>query len=819
MAKFPVTVFFTAFFLLLLQTGVCEEKIILTAESDSIQLKYKIYLLEDPDGKLSVQEAAKKAADFSLNPEKEPNIGFTRSDYWAMLIVENRSGHDKWMLELGYPPFDYIEAFIVSGRGQDFRILHREKSGDQVPKSEKLTPNRTHTVKLPVPPGSSTRVFLQLSTESSFVLPLRILTEEGFYSNAKKALLLFGILFGFYLVMVLYHIPLFFTSRERSYLYYTVFVTVYLLFQASMSGIAGLYLWPGRPWWINRSMLLFGSLSIFFTLMFTRQFLQTPLLAPGINKIFTGLLIVTGATVAASFCIPYFIGIQAINYMMSLVGVLYIVSAVWTYRKGFKPARYYLIAWISFIIAVFLIALKNGGLLPSTPVTANVLYIGGGLEIVLLSIALGDKINLLTKQHEQSEKDKLNLKEEMLRATEKQLYTDSLTGLASRNKLIADLSTFNYPVLLLINIDHFKDINNFYGNKIGDSLILLLGKRLGSLQPLHAAHLYRLHADEFAFAIDDSIDDAGITVLAEEMYSRCQKEPYGIGTLSIHIEVSIGAAALCSNILEKADIALSKSKQTQSNFCIYNPSMQTMKQYENNLKWIEFIKDAIAKDRVFPVFQPIYSNVSGKIEKYETLIRLELEDKTVVSPGAFLRIAKEAKLYPVLSRIVIDKSLQILKQRGTVFTVNLSIDDIQNEETVTFLKKRIEEYDFSNKLVFEILESEGIGNYEAVSSFIDTMNRFGIQFAIDDFGSGYSNFEYLLRLKIDYIKIDSSLIKDIHRDIHARHVVETIIAICRKLQYKTVAEFVHNKEVYDVVRQLNIDYSQGFYLSEPLQLD
>ncbi|MFN4307762.1 EAL domain-containing protein, partial [Sulfurihydrogenibium azorense] len=147
-------------------------------------------------------------------------------------------------------------------------------------------------------------------------------------------------------------------------------------------------------------------------------------------------------------------------------------------------------------------------------------------------------------------------------------------------------------------------------------------------------------------------------------------------------------------------------------------------------------------------------------------------------------------------------------------SINLSVLDILNEEISTEIIKTLKESDL--KITFEILESEGIENYEDVSGFIKNVKSFGAKVAIDDFGSGYSNFAYILKLlDVDYIKIDASLIKNIHQDINSQIIVENIVNLAKKLGIKTIAEFVHCKEVFEKVKELGIDYSQGYYISEP----
>jgi len=164
---------------------------------------------------------------------------------------------------------------------------------------------------------------------------------------------------------------------------------------------------------------------------------------------------------------------------------------------------------------------------------------------------------------------------------------------------------------------------------------------------------------------------------------------------------------------------------------------------------------------------------------------------------------------------MIEKSCQYFEHLACDFSINLSVEDVLDEEITEYILLNIEKYNVSKKIIFELLETEGIENYEEVSSFINKMKSLGCRIAIDDFGSGYSNFEYLLQLNIDYIKIDGSLIKNIDFDTNAQIVVETIINFAKKLNILIIAEYVHNEAIYKKVKELNIDRSQGFFLAEP----
>jgi EAL domain-containing protein (putative c-di-GMP-specific phosphodiesterase class I) len=203
-----------------------------------------------------------------------------------------------------------------------------------------------------------------------------------------------------------------------------------------------------------------------------------------------------------------------------------------------------------------------------------------------------------------------------------------------------------------------------------------------------------------------------------------------------------------------------------------------------------------------------------KNKKYECLIRLRDEEK-IISPSMFLQVAKETKLYPKLTKIMIEKSFTTFSKIDASFSVNLSIDDILNVDTVKYIKKQIKKYKVEEKVIFELLESEEIGNFDEVIPFIKEMKKIGVRFAIDDFGSGYSNFIYLVKIQPDFIKIDGSLIKNLKRDSNEYHIVCAIVEFAKTLDIKIVAEFVCSSQIAEILKDFDIDYMQGYYFSEP----
>jgi EAL domain-containing protein (putative c-di-GMP-specific phosphodiesterase class I) len=230
---------------------------------------------------------------------------------------------------------------------------------------------------------------------------------------------------------------------------------------------------------------------------------------------------------------------------------------------------------------------------------------------------------------------------------------------------------------------------------------------------------------------------------------------------------------------------------------------------------INKIKSAIEEDRIVPYFQGIVDNSTRQIVKYEALIRLVESNGTVLSPFWFLEHAKKSKLYDKLTRIMIQKTFAVFEQNNYEFSLNLTVQDIISDETREILYQILESSPAAKRVIFEIVESEGIVNYEEVIDFILNVKQFGCKIAIDDFGTGYSNFSYLSKLDVDYIKIDGSLIKNINQDNDHLYTVESILFFAQRKGIKTIAEFVEDESIFDKVVELGIDYSQGYLFSTP----
>ncbi|WP_201353380.1 EAL domain-containing protein [Hydrogenimonas urashimensis] len=398
---------------------------------------------------------------------------------------------------------------------------------------------------------------------------------------------------------------------------------------------------------------------------------------------------------------------------------------------------------------------------------------------------------------------------------EYQLYHDRLTQLPNRNALINDIADPNARALILLNIDDFKEINDFYGHEAGDTLIKKLAELLHDECPRKICTLYRMPSDEFALLLYADIKKETLERHIKELIRKINNFDFVIDSNVVHLRIAAGASMEIDDLLVTADMAIKKAKAERADYIIYDPSMNMSHFYKKNIEWAERLKSALEEDRIVPYFQPIVSARDGRVKIYESLVRLLDEDGTVHTPYHFLEIAKRTKYYPELTKRMADKIFDISKKIPCDISMNISYLDIMNKQTMDYIIRKVSESDNAHRFHFEILESEGIERYEDVSSCLKRLRKLGCQISVDDFGSGYSNFDHILKLEVDMLKIDGSLIKNINNDIGSQIIVETIVDFAEKLRIETCAEFVCSKEVYETVKDIGVTYVQGYYIGEP----
>jgi len=416
-------------------------------------------------------------------------------------------------------------------------------------------------------------------------------------------------------------------------------------------------------------------------------------------------------------------------------------------------------------------------------------------------------------------KDALKTMDQKMTKCKKQLlskyFIDNLTNLPNIYQLRKDLLENEDTGLVTISIDNFTTINNFYGFLVGDYVIEQVVKYLS--QKMNQT-IYRVSGTDFTIILENSLGFYELKDYLIELYENIKNIIVMYRGNEIVVSLTLASCANTSHedIFSKVSMALSYAKNNALAFWIYEDRMGFENEYEKNIQISKVVREAVQNSKIVPFFQPIINNKTSKIEKYECLARLIDKDNNVISPVLFIPIAKKIKVYNHVTKIIINKSFDTFENNEYGFSVNLSIEDIMNSEIFDFILEKLKYSKASNRVIFEIVESEAIQDFRKIERFINEVKRYGAKVAIDDFGDGYSNFSYLIKMNVDYLKIDGSLIKDIDTNKNLHLVVETVVDFARKLGIKTIAEYVHSSTVLDKVKEMGIDYSQGFFIDKPL---
>lgn len=397
----------------------------------------------------------------------------------------------------------------------------------------------------------------------------------------------------------------------------------------------------------------------------------------------------------------------------------------------------------------------------------------------------------------------------------KNSLTDSLTGLPNFMALRDYVKDLEEPTAVLFNIDRLKDLNDFYGYEIGDFVICSLAERIVESVG-DDGRVFRLGGDEFVWIKDGDVDLFDLLELLEII----NYEPIEYEECQILISVHCGIGKGKKRLIEKASIALQLARDNNKPIEFMSDKEESdgkSELYRDRLEWTRRLKEAFEEDRILTYFQPILEVGLDKPRKYETLVRIKGEDGKIHSPGEFMNIAKHSRLYLKLNRTIVSKAMSYMRDKPYEFSLNISMEDIADLPTRNYILELLKSFPEPNRVIFEILETEEIDEFELISEFIRDAKEIGAKIAIDDFGSGYSNYNYVIRLNIDFLKIDSSLIRNICVDENSKTVVQSIVWTAHKLGLKTIAEYVDSKEIMEEVENIGIDFIQGYYIGKPME--
>ena len=396
--------------------------------------------------------------------------------------------------------------------------------------------------------------------------------------------------------------------------------------------------------------------------------------------------------------------------------------------------------------------------------------------------------------------------------TKYKIYHNPKTNTLNKVYLTDNVDKIDYAkyYVALADLDFFKRVNIVYGQANGDKVIIAIIKHIAS-KLRKEDMLIQYGGEEFLLLISkQGMDERSFQYLLDEIRMLVERLNFSVAGERFSLTISIGALIhtefekSLQDTIHKADTALYEAKHKGRNTICYFDRNQNKRLYREKLK------ELIESDKLVCYYQPIRSLSSKKLHHYEALLRIEDGD-SVIFPDKILPDLEDSHLYSFLTKRVVEYNIAKLRFDPKMkISVNLSADDLINDAILSLLAQNA---DLSERMLIEILENKSI-DYKKVELSIQKLKMFGYKICIDDFGTGYSNLNHLLNLSIDYLKIDGSIIKEIHHDRRAYSIVKTFALFCRQNNIEVIAEFIDNQEVVDILKSFGIQYGQGFYFSK-----
>jgi PAS domain S-box-containing protein len=400
---------------------------------------------------------------------------------------------------------------------------------------------------------------------------------------------------------------------------------------------------------------------------------------------------------------------------------------------------------------------------------------------------------------------------------------NNISDIMNPSKQLSDaIKNATEPLLIYIKLDKFDTIEEFYDN---DTVEIIQNKTALLLQDVFSEtynfdKIYQLGNGEYALIIEKSyyIRDKYEFISGLKHYQEIIKNmKIDLDDIEFDIAILISLAYKKDKILESVKLGIKKLLKNRQDFIISNNLAEIgQKKAQENMKTVSMIKNAINNDKIVSYFQAIVDNSNQNILKYESLVRLIDENNTALTPFFFLETAKKSNYYSKITHIVLKNSFEMLDRCTQDISINLSALDIEQKNTREKVFSLLEKNKNStHRIVFELLEDEGVKDFNIVKEFITKVKKYGVKIAIDDFGAGYSNFERLLDYQPDILKIDGCLIKNIATSSYSLSAVKSIVTFAKEQNLETIAEFIENETIFNIIRELGVDYSQGYYFAKP----
>jgi len=568
--------------------------VVLQEASERVDISRDLSYLEDADAQYTIDQIIAQwpaIANFD-RPQEVHNFGFTDSPYWFHARVHNQAGPSAdWVLEGMYSIIDRMDLYLVREDGE----IEHYQAGDAVLFGSRGRAHQNINFRFDLQRGEQADLYFRVETTGAVQMPLVLWTNEAFSASDHQGRFVFGLYYGLLLCMAIFNLLIFMSTRDANYLWYVSYIVFYGLLQFTLNGLAFEHLWPEYPWWNNRAISFFIAMGMFSILGFSRSFLQFRENVPWLNRVVVAVMAFFPFMALAAVVYPSYSPVIRITTFVASVSVLFILAGgLITLYQGFKPARYFMIAWSALLAGMMLYTLKTFGLLPANFVTEYAIQIGSAFEAILLSLAMAARLRLLTLENQRIQVE-MNLRLEQRvseRTSELEVVnqklealssTDGLTGLYNRrffddrlDQEVGRTSRSGPLSLLMIDADLFKPLNDTHGHLAGDACLRRIAQVIADGVSRKADVVTRYGGEEFAVILPDTGSEGACNRAETIRQSITEDLNFSWGGKTIDVTVSIGAATVASggrvtatDMIDAADKALYEAKQSGRNRVAY----------------------------------------------------------------------------------------------------------------------------------------------------------------------------------------------------------------------------------------------------------
>ena len=561
------------------------DPVTLVEGTETYPLGLHLSYFEDRDGRQSLDEVRSGDACHTFIPSQDetPNFSFTNSSYWFQFDLTNQSSTVKnWFLESQYPLLDRINVYLLYPDG---RVV-TYRGGDKLPFEKREIKHRNVMFDVPLAMGESVQIYIKVRTESSMQFPLVLRSPAALLAKDHEEQYVLGIFYGILVAILLYNLLVFTAIRDLNYLYFVCYLGAWMLFQMSLNGLAFEYLWPNSPGWANKATPFLVGLAGLSMLQFTRCLLETKRNLPTFDKPLQYISALCVFIMLLALFTGYTLAIKVASAGAVAVVVLVVSTATWAIKKGFRAARYFMLAWIALMVGVVMYVLKTFGILPTNIITEYSMQIGSGFEVILLSFALADRMRILKEENARMQREATETLEQRVQERTREL-DDTLLGLSEVNGKLQELTRIDgltgisnrgffddqfeiewqratrihsHLGLLMVDIDHFKHFNDTYGHLGGDACLKTVAALIQGSMRRPADKCFRYGGEEFVVLLPHT-DLAGSRFIAERICKAVAEMVFELEGRHIPVTVSVGACSVIPTRGQPSDALIGYADQ------------------------------------------------------------------------------------------------------------------------------------------------------------------------------------------------------------------------------------------------------------------